>query len=297
MYVSAITNSVNDYYGKTGHAATYSAVCTPQATSAAASSHASKQPLHHPGPHPPPLPTPQQPRSSVPYPASAHPLSMHQRTPAPSFINRHRPPLQRPNPALLSSDVPPHMKYAPLPQARPHQNGLTPKADILPQHKPTQAGHGVNGLAPQCATVQGGSSQLGGSQAPLGVSREAFPLAFGSSNSSSRRYGSGSSGSNWGAADERKSKDPLAQPQPSADHGGVVQGRPASALQQAARPGSGCSGKADSARKGTKKQRVFDKMLSTVTGFFQTKVTEQHGGSQELQKLADLYPSDVSDGS
>ena len=32
-------------------------------------------------------------------------------------------------------------------------------------------------------------------------------------------------------------------------------------------------------------------------GFFQTKVTEQHGGSQELQKLADLYSSDVSDGS
>lgn len=46
---------------------------------------------------------------------------------------------------------------------------------------------------------------------------------------------------------------------------GIVAVCPASALQQAARPGSGCSGKAGSARKGTKKQRVFDKMLSTVT--------------------------------
>ena len=60
---------------------------------------------------------------------------------------------------------------------------------------------------------------MGGSHEPLGVSREAFPSAFGSS---SRRYGSAGSGGYRNAANE--SKERVRKAEPSGEQGGMVQG-------------------------------------------------------------------------
>ena len=113
---------------------------------------------------------------------------MHQRTPAPSFIKRRLPAL---NSALLSSDAPPHLKYAP-PQARSQlpsgsflQNTEAPQqAAQSGSHTPALLSNGVK--AEGSSNVHDHSHRaLSRSQEPaVQMPREAFPQSFGSSSSS-----------------------------------------------------------------------------------------------------------------
>lgn len=137
---------------------------------------------------------------------------MHQRTPAPSFINRSRLPSQKPNPAALSSDAPTYLNCAP-PQARPHlQNGSNLKAAKI---EAAQAGLNATARLPP---LHSKSSLLDQSQEPQG----ALTKPFGSSNgSSSGKHGSAGLGSH-GAADQLESKELQVKSQASGNQSVVV---------------------------------------------------------------------------
>ncbi|DBA87946.1 TPA: Ubiquitin carboxyl-terminal hydrolase 24, variant 2 [Trebouxia sp. C0004] len=117
--------------------------------------------------------------------------SLHQRLPAPSFMGRKQPSWSRPLSDLLSTDAPPHIKYAP-PQARSQLLGNP--SECPPQQQLPLAGgfashpKGHLGGFPQ---ANGNSSQgMGalpaaslaatGSTAGDQIARDAFPMSFGS---------------------------------------------------------------------------------------------------------------------
>ena len=147
--------------------------------------HASKQQL------------PQQLRNTVPQQQrterhhSDQVPSLHQRLPAPSFMGRKQPSWSRPPSDLLSSDAPPHIKYAPLP-ARSQLPG-TPSEPPAQQQLPLPGGSASrpNGHLGGFSLADGNSSHgMGalpaaslpatGSAAGDQIARDAFPMSFGS---------------------------------------------------------------------------------------------------------------------
>ena len=148
------------------------------------------------------LPAPLSP-SYAPVTHSSQP-SMHLRTPAPSFMNRAPPAFHKPNPAVLNSDAPPHLLYAP-PQARgqlPNSsswkgNGTLQQKAQLGRELPTTSNSKGNDSLQQKASMANGwaaapvsgtnqQDSLNVLQQPkdvvMQVPRDAFPKAFGSSN-------------------------------------------------------------------------------------------------------------------
>ena len=117
--------------------------------------------------------------------------SLHQRQPAPSFMGRKQPSWSRPPSKLLSSDAPPHIKYAP-PQARSHLLG-NPSGPPALQELPLKGGSAgcPNGHLGGFSQASGNSSQgrgplpaaslaATGSAAGDQIARDAFPMSFGS---------------------------------------------------------------------------------------------------------------------
>lgn len=178
-----------------------------QAASSAPSSHAAR-------PHPQQLASNQL-HSNTSQHSSAQRTSMHQRTPAPSFINRSRLPSQKPNPAMLSSDAPSHLKGVPLRPRPHHQNG----SSLKPVVKPETAQAGPN-AAGRLSPLQSASNLQDHSQEPQAALTKAFGSSNGSSSSSSK-HGSVGLGSH-GAADQLESKELLANSQASGKQSVVV---------------------------------------------------------------------------
>ena len=117
--------------------------------------------------------------------------SLHQRQPAPSFMGRKQPSWSRPPSDLLSSDAPPHIKYAP-PQARSQLlgNPSGPPAQQQLPLKGASASH-PNGHLGGFSQENGNSSQgmgalpaasLAATSSAAGdqIARDAFPMSFGS---------------------------------------------------------------------------------------------------------------------
>lgn len=121
----------------------------------------------------------QQPQLPSQYQSSQLP-SLHQRTPAPSFMGRKQATWSRPEPALLTSDAPPHIKFAPS-QARPQPVGQPPQP---PPKAPSSHPGKQNAVSSDLADGSGSKSSAAPqtaveSHAPGQVAREAFPMAFG----------------------------------------------------------------------------------------------------------------------
>ena len=117
--------------------------------------------------------------------------SLHQRLPAPSFMGRKQPSWSRPPSDLMSSDAPPHIKYAPT-QARSQLLG-NPSGPPAQQQLPLKGGFASrpNGHLGGFSQANGNSSQgMGelpaaslaatGAAASDEIARDAFPMSFGS---------------------------------------------------------------------------------------------------------------------
>lgn len=173
-----------------------------QAAASSASSQATR-------PHHQHLPSHQLPRNTW-HPSSAQPPSMHQRTPAPSFIHRHRPPGPKPNPALLTSAAPP-LKCAPPEATNPLHNG---SKHVAAQARP----HAAAMLIP----FQRSISLQAQSQEP----REALSRAIGSSSS---KHGS----AGFGCRDRPEPRDLLISSQASGTESTIYRSKGTDGLSDA----------------------------------------------------------------
>ena len=212
--------------------------------------------------------------------------SLHQRQPAPSFMGRKQPSWSRPPSDLLSSDAPPHIKYAP-PQARSQLLG-NPSGPPAQQQLPLKGGSACrpNGHLGGFSQTNGHSSQgLGalpaaslaatGSAAGDQIARDAFPMSFGSNRKagiahhswqatanpvSKASASSGTAGQLANGASQVAS-DAIARQSPA---GALAAAKPGllPAGQQA--EGSG-SGKLGSDHKSARKPGMLGRMKSTVT--------------------------------
>ncbi len=223
--------------------------------------------------------------------------SLHQRQPAPSFMGRKQPSWSRPPSDLLSSDAPPHIKYAP-PQARSQLLGNTsgpPAQQQLPL-KGVSASR-PNGHLGGCSQANGHSSQgMGalpaaslaatGSAAGDQIARDAFPMSFGSNRKagiahhswqatanpvSKASAGSDTAGHTIPAAGPANGASQVASDASAGQFGAgalaAAKPGPLQAGQQAAaRDGNGSgSGKSGSGHKSARKPGMLGRMKSTVT--------------------------------
>ncbi len=223
--------------------------------------------------------------------------SLHQRQPAHSFMARKQPSWSRPPSDLLSSDAPPHIKYAP-PQARSQLLG-NPSGPPAQQQLPLKGGSASrpNGHLGATSQSNGHSSQgIGalpaaslaaiGSAAGDQIARDAFPMSFGSNRkagiahhswqatanpASKASAGSDTAGRTSSAAGPAKGPSQVASDASAGQSraGALAAAQPGllpAAQQEAAREGNGGgSGKLGSGHKSARKPGMLGRMKSTVT--------------------------------